>query len=140
MKIRCRTTFDCTRTGVTGHYRASQVPFVDRSGQPINSQSDWVRSRNQQRNYETLLQIFGLRTQPLDISDPEHTDSVWQFEFSVEAPAVFATDSADPLDGLRQDCAGVPMIADVSDVAQHLQMLLPDCNIWVDSINTATEN
>jgi hypothetical protein len=141
MKIRCKTVFDCTYTGVTGHYRLSQLPFVDRSGQLISTQAEWIQSRNQQRNYETLLQIFGLRTQPMDITNPEHIDSVWQFEFSVESPAVFGlTDGKDPLAGLKQDCAGVPMIANVSDIAQQLKMLDPDQNIWFDILNTSTEN
>jgi hypothetical protein len=141
MKIKCQTVFDCTCTGVTGHFRAGQIPCVDRSGQAIASHSDWIRSRNQQRNYETLLQIFGLKTQPLDISPPRHTDSVWEFEFSVESPAVFSlTDSTDPLAGLKRDCNGVPMIAEVSDIAQTMSMLECDKNIWFFVINTPTEN
>jgi hypothetical protein len=144
MKILCRTAFDCTCTGVTGHYRASQIPFVDRSGQPVNNQQDWQRSRNQQRNYETLLQIFGLKTQPQDLTTPENVDGCWQFEFTVESGAVFAqTDHTDPLAGLKQDCAGVPMIGNVADTAQQLTVLSlsdADQNIWFDILNTATEN
>jgi hypothetical protein len=141
MKIRCKTVFDCSCTGVTGHYRTSQLPFVDRSGQTVKTQSEWVQSRNQQRNYETLLQIFGLKTQPLDISAPEKTNNVWQFDFSIESPAVFAVyDDRDPLAGLKQDCVGVPMIADVSNIAQPLELLEPEQNIWFEILNTATEN
>jgi hypothetical protein len=140
MKIKCRTTFDCTRTGVTGHYRASQVPFVDQSGQTINNQHDWARGRNQQRNYETLLQIVGLKTQPLDITDPIQVDNSWEFEFSVESGAVFSlTDAADPLAGLRQDCWGVPMIDQVGELSQSLSRLEPEQNIWFEILNTATE-
>jgi hypothetical protein len=144
MKIRCRTNFDCTCTGVTGHYRASQVPFVDRSGQTVDNQRDWQRSRNQQRNYETLLQIFGLKTQPLDITTPVKVDDGWEFEFSVESGAVFSlTDHADPLAGLKQDCAGVPMIDQVDHNMQQLSVLSsvgPDQNIWFEILNTPTEN
>jgi hypothetical protein len=117
------------------------VPFTDRSGQVVDNQQDWQRSRNQQRNYETLLQIFGLKTQPLDITDPVHTDNRWEFEFSVESAAVFAgIDTADPLSGLKQDCDGVPMITDVGDGQQHMTMLSPEHNIFFDLLNTATEN
>jgi hypothetical protein len=141
MKIKCKTVFDCTRTGVTGHYRASQTPFTDRSGQVIDNLQHWTRSRNQQRNYETLLQIFGLRTQPLDISSPEKIDGVWEFEFSVESGAVFSViDQLDSLAGLKHDCQGVPMIADVNNVGQQLSILSPEENIWFDILNTATEN
>jgi hypothetical protein len=144
MKIKCRTVFDCTLTGVTGHYRASQVPFADRSDQTIDNQQHWQRSRNQQRNYETLLQIFGLKTQPLDITTPVKVGNCWEFEFTVESGAVFAsTDQTDPLAGLKQDCSGVPMIGNVADTTQQLAVLSssgPDQNIWFDVINTATEN
>ena len=141
MKIRCKTVFDCSCTGVTGHFRPSQLPFVDRNGQSVSSQAEWLRSRNQQRNYETLLQIFGLKTQPLDITAPKKIDQFWQFEFVIESPAVFAAvDSEDPLAGLKQDCTGVPMIADVSDIAQQLKMLDPGQSIWFEILNTPTEN
>jgi hypothetical protein len=141
MKIRCKTNIDCTYTGVTGHYRASQVPFTDRSGQTVSDHAAWLRSRNQQRNYETLLQIFGLKTQPLEITTPEKINNTWQFEFLVESPAVFSlTDSEDPLAGLKQDCQGVPMIDDVADISQQMIVLEPEQNIWFDVINTATEN
>jgi hypothetical protein len=141
MKIKCRTAFDCTCTGVTGHYRASQIPFVDRSGQPVNNQQDWQRSRNQQRNYETLLQIFGLKTQPQDLTTPEKINNNWEFEFAVDAIEVYAlTSHSDPLAGLRQDCQGVPMIDCVTDITQLMSRLEPDQNIWFDVLNTATEN
>jgi hypothetical protein len=141
MKIKCTTVFDCSCTGVTGHFKSSHLPFVDRSGKTVSTHSEWVQSRNQQRNYETLLQIFGLKTQPLDISAPTQVDGMWQFEFLIESPAVFAmTDHADPLAGLKQDCAGVPMIDNVSDVSQPLKLLSPDLNIWFEILNTATEN
>jgi hypothetical protein len=142
MKIRCTTTFDCTRTGVTGHYRVSQLPFVDRSGKLISTQQEWACSRNQQRNYETLLQIFGLKTQPLDITDPvKNSQSQWEFEFCVETPAVFLlADNSDPLASLKRDCEKVPMIADVGNISQPLSVLTVDQNIWFEVINTPTEN
>jgi hypothetical protein len=141
MKIRCKTVFDCSYTGVTGHYRPSQLPFVNRNGQSVTTQSEWIQSRNQQRNYETLLQIFGLKTQPLDISPPEKINNVWQFDFSIESLAVFAAhNDKDSLAGLKQDCTGVPMIADVSDIAQPLELLEPEQNIWFEILNTPTEN
>lgn len=144
MKIKCKTIFDCTRTGITGHFRSSQVPFVDRSGQLIENQQHWSRSRNQQRNYETLLQIFGLKTQPQDITAPVRHDNKWEFEFAVESSAVFKiANDPDVLAGLKNDCQGVPMVIDVSDASQKMIMLSAaglDQNIWFEVINTATEN
>jgi hypothetical protein len=43
------------------------IPFEDQAGQPIQDLAAWNRSRNQQRNWETLLQILGLRAQPMDL-------------------------------------------------------------------------
>jgi len=67
MRILCRTLFDCSATGVTGHYRPSQVPFEDSAGNTIANQHDWMFARNQQRNWETLNQLISLRTQVFDV-------------------------------------------------------------------------
>jgi len=143
MKIVCHTLFDCSYTGVTGHYRPSEIPFVDKVGQQVATQSDWHRSRNQQRNWETLMQIIGLRTQPQEVTRPERKDNKWYFEFVAEATGVYSlTDSDDPLAGLKQDGNGVPMVVGLDEeegilptisVAGHNQ------NIWFDTINNILE-
>jgi hypothetical protein len=144
MKIQCRTLFDCTRTGVTGAFRASEIPYQDRAGQLVDNQQHWHRSRNQQRNYETLLQIFGLRTQPQEITQPVYKNGVWQFSFVSESEGVFETHSnPDPLAGLKLDCDGVPMmlhLTEQSDLAPVLTTQGPQQNIWFETINTSTEN
>jgi hypothetical protein len=144
MKILCKTLFDCSRTGVTGTFRASEIPYVDRSGQPVNNQQQWNRSRNQQRNYETLLQIFGLRTQPQDISQPVHLNEMWQFEFTVETEGVFNVHgNDDPLAGLLVDCDGVPMVVNLNETLTLQPVLITAGdrqNIWFEIINTPTEN
>ena len=63
MQILCRTLFDITQTGTTGHFKPSHVPTRDRAGQTIIDQQTWTKSRNQQRNLETITQILQLRTQ-----------------------------------------------------------------------------
>lgn len=144
MKILCKTLFDCSRTGVTGTFRSSEIPYVDQVGQPVNSQQHWNRSRNQQRNYETLLQIFGLRTQPQEISNPQCLDGVWQFEFKIETPGVFDVHSnPDTLAGLKLDCDGVPMMLNLTEKFTLAPLLITQGeqqNIWFETINTSTEN
>ena len=54
IKIEVHTQFDITATGVTGHYKSSQIPFTDAAGNIIDDANSWTRSRNQQRNWETL--------------------------------------------------------------------------------------
>ena len=143
MKIQCRTLFDCTRTGVTGAFRISEIPYQDRAGQPVHNHEHWHRSRNQQRNYETLLQIFGLRTQPQEITQPARIDGMWQFSFVSESEGVFDMhNNPDPLAGLLVDCEGVPMVAGLGEqpgIATVLTTQGDQQNIWFTSINTALE-
>lgn len=141
MKILCRTLFDCSLTGITGSFRPGEIPFKDRADQDIRSQQDWNRSRNQQRNYETLTQIFGLRTQPQNITRPVKIDHVWQFEFDSESEGVFDVyGDPDPLAGLKLDCDGVPMVLNLTedkDVAPTIRTQGEQQNIWFETINTS---
>lgn len=121
------TDFDCRPTGVTGHFRTNVLPFVDRANQPITDVDSWNSSRNQQRNWETLLQLIGLYTQPQSISDIRMKNGRWEFEFETEFDDVFRLNE-DPVGLLKQACRGVPII---NYVQQQLTALLqPDVNIW----------
>jgi len=132
MSIQITTDFDCRPTGVTGHYRENLLPFTDQLGQQVTDISTWVRSRNQQRNWETIMQLIGLYTQPVRVSRVRTKDQRWQFEFDTEFDDVFAVDN-DPVGRLRQACDGVPII---NYVEQQLTTLLhPDVNIWFEPLN-----
>lgn len=121
------TDFDCRPTGVTGHFRTNVLPFVDRLDQPITDVDSWNSSRNQQRNWETILQLIGLYTQPQHISDIRMKNGRWEFEFETEFDDVFRLND-DPVGLLKQACRGVPII---NYVQQQLTALLqPDVNIW----------
>jgi hypothetical protein len=143
MKIICKTLFDCTYTGITGNFRPGQIPFRDRAGQHIQSLGDWTKARNQQRNWEALLQVVSLTTQPHNIVTPRLVDRCWEFEFTVESVDVFGLNSnSDPLAGLKQNCTGVPMMTDLNE--QHpLDPMLSshgaEQNIWFEIINMALE-
>ncbi len=143
MKIICKTLFDCTYTGVTGNFKAGQIPFNDRAGQSIRNITDWNRARNQQRNWETILQLISLNTQPQDIVLPQCINGVWQFEFRVESADVFAANNnPDPLAGLKQNCTGVPMITNLNETSDIEPVLCAaglDQNIWFESINIGLE-
>ena len=121
------TDFDCRPTGVTGHFRTNVLPFVDRADQSITNFDSWNSSRNQQRNWETLLQLIGLYTQPQHISNIRMQNGRWEFEFETEFDDVFRLND-DPVGLLKQACRGVPII---NYVQQQLTALLqPDVNIW----------
>jgi hypothetical protein len=143
MKVLCRTLFDCTFTGVTGHLRPQQLPFTTKTGLVIDTAEQWNRSRNQQRNWESILQIISLRTQPMNVVAPVKQKDGWHFAFEVEAEGVLSSDFAsDDLAGLVADCEGVPMVIDLEEdavVTATLHAQGVNQNIWFRAINTSLE-
>jgi hypothetical protein len=142
MRYMCQTLFDITATGVTGHFKLTRVPFVDQAGQKIVDQETWNRSRNQQRNWETLTQILGLRAQLFDTTPPvqDSTGTRWMFEFETERDGVFGPDS-DPCEVLRIDAEGVPMLRELnndSDIEPFLCTTGSRQNIWFAPISINT--
>ncbi len=83
------------------------------------------RMRNKQRNWETVVQILGLRTQIMRInqlktetkdlsqhafgSDYQDKQRVWTFEFEVEFENLYLNDQ-DPYGILKKDFAQSPML------------------------------
>ena len=131
MKYKCSTRFDITATGVTGHFKQSRVPFTDRAGNKITNADSWNRSRNQQRNWETLTQLISLRTQILDLTDPENQADLWTFEFATESDVFH--DGIDPVGVLRLDSGGVPMVRDLDnapDIDSTLVTSGAKQNVW----------
>jgi len=143
MKVLCRTLFDCTYTGVTGHLRPQQLPFTTKTGLVIDTAEQWNRSRNQQRNWESLLQIISLRTQPMNVVTPAKQKDGWHFEFDVEAEGVLSSNAdSDDLAGLVGDCEGVPMVTGLDEVAlvtATLHAQGTNQNIWFTAINKSLE-
>lgn len=134
MKISCRTQFDITATGVTGHYKPSRIPFQDQAGQHITTVAEWERARNQQRNWETVTQLISLRTQIFNVTIPQQHNHVWQFEFEVETDQLFEFDD-NSVGILHMDCDGVPMIVGLDETNTRTSILKPNANIWFEVIN-----
>lgn len=137
MKILVKTLFDCSITGTTGNFRPSQLPYHDRANYLIQDHATWQRSRNRQRNWETLLQVLGLRCQLENIEPSIFLDGVWQFVFEVDNIAVYGSNG--DLGLLRQDCEGVPMFDQLggeSPTTSILHSQGQDQNIWFSTINT----
>ena len=115
-RIRCYTLFDITKTGVLN--RSSPV------GVDI---AFWIKQRNTQCNFDTILQVISLRSQPEVVNFPmsmELTEinndvigflydiekvNLWKFEFEIQHSSVFENGIV-PLGALYKDCEGVPMI------------------------------
>jgi hypothetical protein len=137
MKFACKTFFDITATGVTGHYKSSRVPFKDRAGQHIQDEIDWNRARNQQRNWETLTQLISMRTQIFELTHPTEIKNCWHFEFAVETPDVFGT-ADNPVEILVKDTAGVPMLVNLGNVPDLTPILIvsgTDQNVWFNTLS-----
>ena len=142
MKFACQTLFDITATGITGHCKTARMPFLDRAGQTIRDIESWNRARNQQRNWETITQILGLRTQLFALTDPitDQTGSRWLFEFETESDGVYGPED-DPVSVLRSDANGVPMLREL-DNDPDIEIVLvtdgPRQNIWFAPISINT--
>ena len=112
------TLVDITATGVTRH------------------RDDLELERNQQRNWETVLQVIGLRAQPQLVEGPvchEYTvdnttlfgemyygqQKCWIFTFGVEHEDVYLLDG-DPVGWLDHDFAQVPIICGLEETARFI--------------------
>lgn len=115
-RIRCHTLFDITQTGVLNRSKPTEEDI-----------ESWIKRRNTQCNFDTVLQVISLRSQPEVVKLPisiEMTEteyelfgflynkekvSCWNFEFEVQHPSVFEN-GITSLGALYKDCEGVPMI------------------------------
>lgn len=111
------TLVDITKTGVT--HNKPEVEY----------------QRNQQRNWETVLQCLGLRTQPMEIAGPICTDmyidegtfgemyygpqKVWCFTFSIEQQGIWK-EGDNPLSLLHKDFNEVPIIQGLDETARFM--------------------
>lgn len=141
MKYICQTLFDITATGTTGHPKTAQWPCIDRSGAEISCASTWNHSRNRQRNWETLQQIIGLRTQISHITDPvpDAQGTRWMFEFDTDTPGAFGSD-LDATAVLRADADGVPMLTLLKETVMDVCLRTHGTsqNIWFAACNINT--
>jgi hypothetical protein len=113
------TLVDITATGVT---RAAEGKELE---------------RNQQRNFETVLQVLGLRTQPqirhwptvLDFTEEDvrfffgemytGPQRVWKMDFSADHPGAYALGD-EPLANLEKDFEQVPVITGLRETARFI--------------------
>jgi hypothetical protein len=111
------TLVDITRTGVT------------------RTRPDYDLERDQQRNWETVLQCIGLRAQPFDVQGPfsqvvnlngsdfgemytgDHR--VWFWSFSVEHTGVWNKEG-DQVHYLNHDVDEVPIIMGLTETARFI--------------------
>ena len=137
MRYLCQTYFDICPTGVTGHFKSARVPFIDKSGQTIATELAWNQARNQQRNWETLTQVIGMRAQIGKITMPKRVKDYWEFEFEVETIDAFGTPE-NPVKMLLADAEGVPMLTGLwnrNDLQPIIVVSGPLQNIWFTALD-----
>ena len=130
--MRCITHFDITQTGTRHGLNRHRFPFTDQSGTIVNDDASWQKSRNQQRNWDTLNQIISLRALPENVSMPVKDTDIWTFEFEIPSGSTGGQDA--PLGMLISDCTDVPMIIGLDERASTEPMMRPDHNVWFSVI------
>ena len=118
--IRCQTLFDITKTGILNRRTPINLP--------PDKILEWEQNRSRQSNFDTIVQVISLRTQPENISNPilsevdfknennfgflfenEEPQKMWSFTFTISYSNVY-NDGIDDLGHLYYDCDGVPML------------------------------
>jgi len=114
--------------------------------------------RNQQRNWETVIQCMGLRTQPQNIQDPISTTTdlenlefgdmyngeqkVWIWTWSTEGLDVYDLTNK-PLGAIQQDFEQVPVITGLTETARFMLPIFYPYgsikNIYFKQINTNSD-
>lgn len=135
--IRCSTLFDITATGVRNRTC------------PADAEPDkWLLARNQQCNFDTVIQSISIRSLPEVVSVPvvlsnqKHSFGTiykprlkfWQFDFTVSDITVWKLDS-DDLYYLYSDCQDVPMIVcgtEIKNISRSLSTQSSERNIYFE--------
>jgi len=124
--IKLYTDFDITNTGVVRNFKKDMIP-AKINGRMIQSESEWRRCRRQQTNWETVIQIISLRTQPLNIRTIS-SKSGWLLEFDIESTDVYLKDG-DKLGILKEDFNNVPLLTGLEEIKGLNEFLTVDQNI-----------
>ena len=124
-----------------GNFRIAQLPFEDQSGKQINTQNEWNYARNQQRNWETIMQMISLRAQPTIVTYPAHNAESWEFVFEVESTGVYSDNGQiDNYGALLNECHGIPMISELGESTELIPQLITageNQNIWFETVNNS---
>lgn len=114
-------------------YRHCGYTLIDITKTDItNYTPELERMRNKQRNWETVVQILGLRTQTMSIkqlatgtkdlsqymfgSNYQNKQRVWTFEFDIEFENLYLLDQ-DPYGALKKDFAQIPVLLGLDETA-----------------------
>ena len=129
-RIKCYTLFNITKTGIRQRTKVPEGVDVDK----------FILARNTQANFDTLLQVISLRSQPEIVYEPtvekiklydyefgmfyqsEDQVNCWNFVFEVHHLSVF-DDGENEFGHLLYDCNGIPMIKTGFEFDQVIDLL-----------------
>lgn len=143
----CFTLFDITNTGVVMPFNPDITSFIDTAGQPVLNEKTWERSRNQQRNWDTIVQAVSMRAQPVVLQSPKIIEvdatnynfspiysgkiKVWTFKFGIETKDAYRKRN-DPVGALADDCHFTPLSTGLNESVT----IFPECISTTNQINT----
>lgn len=129
-RITVHTKFDITKTNIIRRFN----PTILQSHPVLTTEDQWRQAKNQQTNFETIIQILSLRTQPQSITTPEivtkNKVKYWVFNFTIESDDIYGDD----LHLLKQDCNNVPMISKMNSKISDNYLKVQD-NIYFEVQN-----
>jgi len=129
-RITVHTKFDITKTNIIRRFN----PTILQSHPVLTTEDQWRQAKNQQTNFETIIQILSLRTQPQSITTPEivtkNKVKYWVFNFTIESDDIYGDD----LHLLKEDCNNVPMISKMNSKISDNYLKVQD-NIYFEVQN-----
>lgn len=94
---------------------ATKVDITPSGVRHKSDDPDWLLKRNQQRNYDTLMQVISLRCQPLNpeviIVDGHDQSQTWMLIFQVDREDVLGKQG----ELFLQDVHGVPIVPGLTE-------------------------
>jgi hypothetical protein len=132
----CVTLIDITKTDAVRHYDKGM----------FEKESEYEILRNQHRNWQTIIQVISLRTQPMYLSEPVMTvgqelddfgtvfdkGTYWTFQFGVEGEDIFDLPTQ-PGKVLLDDLHNVPVVVNLTEDV----IIKPAI---IDTLNVDTKN
>jgi hypothetical protein len=151
--IKLYSLVDISTTGTIGQFK--NVKRTNLLNETLDTEPTWKKSRNQQRNWETVIQIIGLRAQPIYLensvillneslalydfgADFGPTGTVWTLVFGVEAANAYDSNNI-PLQSLVDDFNDVPIISGLNETFSFQKSVFTTRNhmknVYFEAIN-----
>ena len=142
---------DITATGLVAPYNSKFKQIIDDSDAVINNERTWNKSRNKQRNWETVVQVLGLRSLPNILATPVTVfdnlsnyefgsdyvgkENIWVFRFTTEQTGLF-TGINGPTELLDLDLHQVPITTNLDETVDITPAIIDTQNLNTRNLYT----